>query len=278
MRRRTAPSEARIGRLCTSPAAARSTAFARQRRGALCGRRRSESAVRAQSDRTTSSVVRSLRARTYRSPTPATLPGVRLDWTLRTDLPRAQRMLRCRFCILIFLALPIVSPAAEMIPPASQRFANAAGEETPSFQRHVVPLLGRVGCNGRACHGSFQGQGGFRLSLFGYDFNADHQELLKRIQLDQPDESLILLKPTNTVKHEGGRRFDVDSWQDHLLRRWLKAGAPGHSEKDAAFASLEVEPREIVFTKSGEKVQLRVTARWADGSREDVTPLARFRS
>ena len=38
--------------------------------------------------------------------------------------------------------------------------------------------MGRLGCNGRACHGSFQGQGGFRLSLFGYDFKADHEALL----------------------------------------------------------------------------------------------------
>ena len=48
-------------------------------------------------------------------------------------------------------------------------------QETPSFRRHVVPLLGKLGCNGRACHGSFQGRGGFRLSLFGYDFKMDHQ-------------------------------------------------------------------------------------------------------
>ncbi|MEO1991706.1 MAG: hypothetical protein ABGW78_07225, partial [Pirellulales bacterium] len=34
-------------------------------------------------------------------------------------------------------------------------------EEAPDFRRHVVPLMGRLGCNGRACHGSFQGQGGF---------------------------------------------------------------------------------------------------------------------
>jgi hypothetical protein len=47
----------------------------------------------------------------------------------------------------------------------------------PSFRRHVLPLLGRVGCNGRACHGSFQGQGGFWLSLFGYDFDADYKAL-----------------------------------------------------------------------------------------------------
>jgi len=59
-----------------------------------------------------------------------------------------------------------------------QRFTNLANADTPDFQRHVAPLLGRLGCNGRACHGSFQGQGGFQLSLFGYDFDADHKALL----------------------------------------------------------------------------------------------------
>ena len=52
-------------------------------------------------------------------------------------------------------------PAAESLKPANERFA-AETEEAPSFQRHVLPLMGRLGCNGRSCHGSFQGQGGFR--------------------------------------------------------------------------------------------------------------------
>ena len=66
---------------------------------------------------------------------------------------------------------------ASVIAPASQRFASADVPEIPHLQRHVLPLLGRLGCNGRACHGSFQGQGGFRLSLFGYDFKMDYDAL-----------------------------------------------------------------------------------------------------
>ena len=69
-------------------------------------------------------------------------------------------------------------PAGEVLKPANERFAVET-PEVPSLQRHVLPLLGRLGCNGRACHGSFQGQGGFRLSLFGYDFKADHDALVK---------------------------------------------------------------------------------------------------
>src|SRR6187455_1320726 len=66
--------------------------------------------------------------------------------------------------------------ASDLAKPASERFA-ADTKEVPDFQSHVLPLLGKLGCNGRACHGSFQGQGGFRLSLFGYDFKADHENL-----------------------------------------------------------------------------------------------------
>src|ERR1700676_1209178 len=97
-----------------------------------------------------------------------------------------------------------------VLPPASVRFAaesSAPNRETPDFRRHVVPLFGRLGCNGRACHGSFQGRGGFHLSLFGYDFAADHDALLKstdgRVNVAKPLDSLILKKPTLIIDHEG---------------------------------------------------------------------------
>ena len=181
-------------------------------------------------------------------------------------------------------ALTTAAPvrADELMPPADQRFASDDTKETPSFQRHVLPLMGRLGCNGRACHGSFQGQGGFRLSLFGYDFKADHDALLggdtPRVNAKDSAASLMLKKPTRGVAHKGGKRMDVDSWQYNLLLRWVRAGAPAVEEADAEFTTLEVEPREVVFGKAAQTARLKVTARWSDGSREDVTPLCRFRS
>src|SRR3954467_2804857 len=91
--------------------------------------------------------------------------------------------------------------AADFLPAASERFAAAGTEETPDFRRHVVPLFGRLGCNGRACHGSFQGKGGFRLSLLGYDFKADHEALTQaaepRVDAKHLADSLMLFKPTH---------------------------------------------------------------------------------
>lgn len=166
--------------------------------------------------------------------------------------------------------------------PLSERFADADAEEVPDFQKHVVPLLGRLGCNGRACHGSFQGRGGFQLSLFGYDFNADHQALMEenagRVDVDDVDESLILSKPTDADMHEGGKRYDKSSWQHHVLRRWIDAGAPFKSESIQSLVRLEVTPSEIQFGSDSDKVELRAIAHWQDGSSEDVTELCRFSS
>lgn len=190
-----------------------------------------------------------------------------------------------RLVLLVTLAVVAATASAaaadESLPPASQRFAKAT-DEVPDFQRHVVPLLSRLGCNGRACHGSFQGQGGFRLSLFGYDFAADHAALVggdePRVDRDQIGKSLILQKPTLAIDHEGGERFQPDGWEYRLLTRWIAAGAAPRADTAATFATLEVEPRELVFRAAGETAQLRVVACWSDGQREEVTPLCRFQT
>lgn len=182
------------------------------------------------------------------------------------------------------LSLCAPACAEDVLPGANVRFGEAATDEVPDFQRHVVPLLGRLGCNGRACHGSFQGRGGFRLSLFGYDFRMDHKGLTgsaqsepgSRIRGDEPDSSLLLRKPLMKVEHEGGRRFDENSWEHRLLRKWIESGARG-AASPRELRRLEVLPSEIVFRDS-ETVPLKVVAEWTDGSREDVTCLCRFRT
>ena len=173
--------------------------------------------------------------------------------------------------------------------PPSARFVSTDTDEVPDFQRHVVPLLGRLGCNGRSCHGSFQGRGDLRLSLFGYDFEMDDKALHadassgggKRVDPAAPESSLILKKPTLQLDHEGGKRIELGSWEYHLLQRWIEDGAKG-TPQPRELSHLQIEPSEVVLeapgTASPEPVALRVTAVWEDGQREDVTPLCRFRT
>ena len=161
------------------------------------------------------------------------------------------------------------------------RFKESGNAETPDFQKHVAPLLGRLGCNGRACHGSFQGQGGFQLSLFGYDFQTDHQALLEegteRVNLTNPLDSLILTKPTDEDEHEGGLRYKKDSWQYNLLQSWI-AGGGTNPKSIHKLDRLVIEPSELLFESPAKKFELKAIAHWKDGTVEDVTPLCRFHS
>jgi hypothetical protein len=171
---------------------------------------------------------------------------------------------------------------ADVLRPARERY-TADTQEAPDFQKHLLPLMGRLGCNSRSCHGSFQGAGGFRLSLFGYDFKADHDALLQadtdRVVKDDPEASKILAKPTLMMPHKGGQRMEIDSWAYQMFVRWIEDGAKGvDTASSTHFERLEVTPSEIVFKQAGDKVPLRVIAHWSDGTREDVTCLSRFRT
>ena len=196
-------------------------------------------------------------------------------------MPRPPRQLMLATAVCLSLACVASDVLAEKVmQPISQRFADGSGEESPSFQRHVLPLMGRLGCNGRACHGSFQGQGGFQLSLFGYDFKRDHDALHEngRVDTDDPDDSLIIFKPTDEDEHEGGQRYEHGGWEYHVFKRWIEEGAENDGEQVGTLERLEITPAEIIFKSEKDTVQLKAIAHWSDGTQEDVTPICRFQS
>src|SRR6266851_4596149 len=79
---------------------------------------------------------------------------------------------------------------------AGERPARSSDAPQVDFERHLMGLFGRLGCNSGSCHGSFQGRGGFRLSLFGYDPEKDYfaltrEGLGRRVNPVDPDDSLL---------------------------------------------------------------------------------------
>jgi hypothetical protein len=172
---------------------------------------------------------------------------------------------------------PVCLPIAVQLALAVFSFAGAA--EPVRFEREVMAVLSKAGCNLGACHGNFNGKGGFRLSLRGEDPAADYIALLRqvdqrRVNLLDPEASLILQKPTGQVVHQGGLRFNRESIEYRVLRDWIAAGAPGPSAAPVSVARLEVTPREPILIEPVESAQLRVMAHFADGSKRDVTKLA----
>ena len=107
---------------------------------------------------------------------------------------------------------------------------------TVSFRNEVEPVLTKLGCNQGACHGSQHGKGGFKLSLLGFEPEADYTAIVKsaearRVTPFAPEESLLLLKPTLAVAHGGGKRMEAGSPAYRLLTLWLENGAPGPSRR-----------------------------------------------
>ncbi|MDX9971696.1 MAG: DUF1549 and DUF1553 domain-containing protein, partial [FCB group bacterium] len=156
---------------------------------------------------------------------------------------------------------------------------NAAATPPVSFRNDVQPALMRAGCNTGACHGSAQGKNGFRLSLFGFDPAADYLHLSRdvrgrRLAAASPDESLMLLKPTGAVPHEGGTRFDKDSELYATIRAWIAADAPDDPADLKTLTGVEVLPKEAVLEGEGTAQALTVIAKYSDGSDRDVTRLA----
>jgi hypothetical protein len=152
--------------------------------------------------------------------------------------------------------------------------------ETLRFTRHVQPVFSRLGCNGGTCHGAVKGQNGFKLSLFGAEPALDHDRVVRelggrRVNLNDPDTSLLLLKATAQVPHEGGKRMAVGSAEYEILRRWIAAGAPRDDPERSRVTQLRVTPAEQTL-KADETYRLHVEAKFADDSAEDVTQLCSF--
>lgn len=161
----------------------------------------------------------------------------------------------------------------------------AAATPTPatppvSFLRDVLPALSRVGCSAGSCHAKAEGQNGFKLSVFAYDPKADYDAIVKsdrgrRVFPAAPDQSLIVLKPTTAVDHEGGRRFEPGSELHQLLVRWMREGMAYRVEREPDLVRITVTPSERTYRKN-DTARLAVQAHYSDGSSRDVTRLAAF--
>ena len=153
---------------------------------------------------------------------------------------------------------------------------------TWSFRNDVLPVMTKVGCNSGPCHGAAAGKNGFKLSLRGYDpitdyYTLTHQALGRRTDRIQPARSLILLKPTATIPHGGGRRFGSDSPEYKVMSGWIAQGMPPPLETDALVKEIRVLPHEASLTP-GAQQQLIVEAVYSDGHTADVTHWAKFDS
>jgi len=149
------------------------------------------------------------------------------------------------------------------------------------FDTEIMPILTKGGCNTGACHGAAIGRGGFKLSLYGSDPAMDframvHQLEGRRVNLAKPEQSLLLLKPTESLGHGGGMRFEDDDPSAKLLIQWIQSGVPRLSRRK--LTRLEITPRESLVESTGKTVSMKATAHFDDGKSEDVTHWTVFKA
>ncbi|HEY1859380.1 MAG TPA: DUF1549 and DUF1553 domain-containing protein [Gemmataceae bacterium] len=155
----------------------------------------------------------------------------------------------------------------------------SARAESVSFRNDVMAVLSKAGCNQGTCHGNQNGKNGFKLSLRGQDPDFDLASLTRDTQgrrLDslKPEESLILLKATAKIPHEGGRRFTASSPEYAILAKWIGGGAKPDTADQPRLLRIEPTPAERVLIEPEESVPLRVRAFFSNGEERDVTRMA----
>ena len=158
-----------------------------------------------------------------------------------------------------------------------------------SFVRDISGILTKLGCNSSHCHGGVKGKGGFKLSLNALYPRGDYPWIVEggtyqvlttepggerypRINFDEPEKSLLLLKPTARMPHGGGERLKESSADYETILNWVKNGATYGDEDEGSIRveRIEVFPRELVLLPR-EKHRLLVSAYLSNGLREDIT-------
>lgn len=150
------------------------------------------------------------------------------------------------------------------------------------FENDILPLLAKYGCNSSTCHGKAEGQKGSKFSIFSSDPSADYDAIARdsrrrRVNPASPRDSLLLLKATSRIAHEGGRRFDLQSGAFKTLLGWIAAGMPRGSPAAPRVERIRITPRRARLGLESEQ-QLQVIARYSDGREIDVTRLSVFKS
>jgi hypothetical protein len=160
-------------------------------------------------------------------------------------------------------------------------FTPMAAAEGPSFANDIVPILTKSGCANSNCHGSIRGQAGFKLSLFGYEPELDYAAIVKdangrRIDRDDPAQSLILAKPTFAIPHGGGERFKIGSLEYNGLLEWIKSGAAFDTPGAPRLEELRVTPAEMLITGINSRASVSVAGSYTDGSTVDLTKKVQY--
>jgi hypothetical protein len=97
----------------------------------------------------------------------------------------------------------------------------------------------------------------------------------RQVNLQNPEESLILRKPYFAIPHGGGKVLPQDSEEYQTLLNCLKQGAQQNSN-GVRLTKLELVPVKRVLSSKGLQQQTVVIGRLSDGTTRDMTREVRY--
>ncbi|HMX24921.1 MAG TPA: DUF1587 domain-containing protein, partial [Blastocatellia bacterium] len=121
---------------------------------------------------------------------------------------------RARSIIVLLFACGLAFWAREEVSPAQTSFAQT-----------LYPVLEKAAC--RACHNADGVASATHLIFPEADASAEQIEafgrsLVELVNRNQPEESLLLKKPTNRTPHAGGERIKQGSSEETALKAWVQ--------------------------------------------------------
>jgi hypothetical protein len=127
------------------------------------------------------------------------------------------------------------SAAGETASRGAKTGAHGPGYQRPNeeyFRAYVEPILTRRGKDGYAC---------IHCHASHTLFNATYGTVMNVVDLSDPENSLILRKPTSTsesegvvgsktLAHGGGVRWEKDSPEYQTILRWIQGAKPAGAQ------------------------------------------------
>ena len=143
-----------------------------------------------------------------------------------------------------------------------------------SYHREVLPLL-RARCAG--CHRPGEAEG--KLDLTTFDGLMSGGRSGPSVVPGDPDASLLLRKPSTDIAHRGGLKLPKDSREYRILRQWITEGCRMDEPASPSCIGIVLQhegPAVLRWPKP--TTQIKVMARFTDGTARDVSHLAQFTS
>jgi Protein of unknown function (DUF1592)/Protein of unknown function (DUF1588)/Protein of unknown function (DUF1587)/Protein of unknown function (DUF1595)/Protein of unknown function (DUF1585) len=153
-----------------------------------------------------------------------------------------------------------------------------------SFSKRLYPVLEKAAC--RTCHNADGVASATRLQFPEQEAKPERVEAFGRslvvlVDRNNPEESLLLKKPTNRIPHAGGERIKPGSEDEKILKAWIQslaklsgdelARASNLPEEDVAISS---HPRKTVVLRRLTHSQYNNTIR--DLLKDQTAPANQF--